>query len=263
MVWPTPWAVLTGIKHGMRHRGSMIDSGEDQRFWRVFAGEDIDMDMPFTAAQFFDVFQHYNVDVWPAQLVVLALALAVLVLVHRGRASDGRWIAGALALLWAWMGVAYHFAYFTVINPAAWGFGALFLLGALALAWVGVVQGRLTFGRRSDARGWTGGALVVFALVVYPALGWSMGHRYPAVPTFGLPCPTTLFTIGVILFARGAVPRSILVVPVLWSAVGTTAAFALGVYQDLGLLVAGGVGLVAITGVGPFGDGPGGVATPA
>ena len=88
---------------------------------------------------------------------------------------------------------------------------------------------------------------VLFALLVYPLLGWAMGHRYPEVPTFGLPCPTTIFTIGTLLFARGAVPRSLLVVPVLWSAVGSSAAFTLGVYQDLGLLVAGVVAVMAMT----------------
>ena len=205
------------------------------------------MDLPFTKGEFFALFGRYNVDVWPAQVALQVMALAVLALVWRGRPSHGRWVAGALALLWAWMAVAYHFAYFTAINPAAWAFGAVSLLGALLLAWIGVVRGRLEFARRGDLRGWTGGALVLFALLVYPLLGWAMGHRYPEVPTFGLPCPTTIFTIGTLLFARGAVPRSLLVVPVLWSAVGSSAAFTLGVYQDLGLLVAGVVAVMAMT----------------
>jgi hypothetical protein len=221
----------------------------------------VDMNMPFTREEFFALFERYNVDVWPAQIVLNLLALCVLVLIHRGRPAGGRWIAGALALLWAWMAVAYHFAHFSAINPAAWAFGAVSLLGALSLAWVGVVQGRLVFARRGGIREALGGALVVFALLAYPSLGWLMGHRYPAVPTFGLPCPTTIFTIGVLLFATGPVPRSVLVVPVAWAAVGSTAAFALGVYQDLGLLVAGVVGLLALTHVGSFGDRASGVAT--
>jgi hypothetical protein len=42
------------------------------------------------------------------------------------------------------------------------------------------------------------------------------------------------------------VPRSVFAVPVLWSLVGATAAFALGVWQDLGLLAAAAVGLAAL-----------------
>jgi hypothetical protein len=85
-------------------------------------------------------------------------------------------------------------------------------------------------------------ALIVYALAVYPALGEAFGAGYPAAPTFGLPCPTTIFTIGVLLLAKTDV-RAILVVPILWAAVGSVAAFTLGVYQDLGLLVAGVVAL--------------------
>jgi hypothetical protein len=204
------------------------------------------MNMPFTVEQFFDTFTRYNEGVWPAQLVLGTLALWVLVLVARGRPTHGRWIAAILATFWAWMAVAYHFAYFTAINPAAWVFGAASLLGGLWFAWVGVVKRRLQFALHGGFRAWVGGGLVLFALVVYPLAGHLLGHRYPAVPTFGLPCPTTLFTIGVLLFAHAPVPRSVFVVPALWTAVGSTAAFSLGVYQDLGLLVAGVVAVVAM-----------------
>jgi hypothetical protein len=92
------------------------------------------------------------------------------------------------------------------------------------------------------ARGIAGGALIVFALVLYPAIGYALGHRYPAAPTFGLPCPTTIFTLGLLLFARPA-PRWVIVVPLLWAAVGSVAAFQLGVPEDLSLLAAGAMAL--------------------
>jgi hypothetical protein len=210
------------------------------------------MNMPFTTEQFFELFGRYNTAVWPAQVVLVGMALAVIALVIRGKPGDGRWVSLMLAILWAWMALAYHFAFFTAINPAAWAFGGTFLLGALWLGWVGVVRQRLRFHFRNDTRSWLAGALVAFALLLYPALGWLVGHRYPATPTFGLPCPTAIFTIGILLLARGDVPRSIFLIPVLWSIVGSTAAFALAVYQDLGLLVAGLVGIVAAGHLGPF-----------
>jgi hypothetical protein len=36
-----------------------------------------------------------------------------------------------LAFLWLWMGIVYHFIYFSQINPAAKFFGALFILQGL------------------------------------------------------------------------------------------------------------------------------------
>jgi hypothetical protein len=58
-----------------------------------------------------------------------------------------------------------------------------------------------------------------------------------------LPCPTTLFTIGMLAFLLPPYPRSPLIVPVLWCLVGVQAALLLGVHQDLGLLVAAVVGI--------------------
>ena len=202
--------------------------------------------MPFTAEQFFDVFVRYHAGVWPAPVVSTALAMLALAFVFRPRASTDRWVAAILSLLWAWMAIGYHAAYFTRINPMAWAFAALFGLGAIVFAWVGVVRARLRFDARRTPRRWVGIALVLFALVIYPALGHAFGQRYPAVPTFGLPCPTTIFTLGVLLMARPPVPRVLFVVPVLWTAIGTSAAFALGVWQDLTLLVAGVAGLAAL-----------------
>jgi hypothetical protein len=202
--------------------------------------------MPFTVDQFFDVLARYNTGVWPSQVVLNVLAVLAVALVFRGGPSQGRWIAAILTLLWGWMAITYHFAYFTSINPADWAFGGVFLLGALWLAWIGVVRGQLRFEVHGGLRGWAGGVLVLFSLIIYPALGRMLGHLYPAVPTFGLPCPTTIFTIGMLMFAQLPVPRSVFIVPVLWAVVGSAAAFALGVYQDLCLLVAGVVALVAV-----------------
>src|SRR5690606_7702918 len=81
--------------------------------------------------------------------------------------------------------------------------------------------------------------LVAYALLGYPLLGAALGHRFPAAPTFGLPCPTTLFTVGLLAFLARPYPAYVLAVPLLWSAVGTSAAFGLGMYEDLGLIAAG------------------------
>jgi Family of unknown function (DUF6064) len=88
--------------------------------------------------------------------------------------------------------------------------------------------------------------LMIFASFIYPAWTYVAGHRYPAFPTFGLPCPTTLFTIGMLSFLVRPYPRSILLVPVLWCFVGSQAAFVFDVQADLGLIAAAVLGLVLI-----------------
>ena len=112
--------------------------------------------------------------------------------------------------------------------------------------WQGVVRRRLTFQWAPGPKAMSGVTLIVFALVVYPVWSAYAGHPYPATPTFGMPCPTTIFTIGLLCFAVPPTPRSPLVVPVLWCAVGSQAAFLLGVQPDLGLIATGVVGLALL-----------------
>jgi hypothetical protein len=202
------------------------------------------MSLPFTLEQFFAVFARYNRDVWPMQVVLIAVAILILAMLFSGREWASRQIAKLLAALWAWMAIVYHFKHFSGINQAAWVFGAVFLLGSFAFVWYGVVKDRLVFRPVAGARGVAGGALIVFALVLYPVIGYALGHRYPATPTFGLPCPTTIFTLGLLLFAVHPVPRWVFVVPLAWAAVGSVAAFQLGVLEDLALLVAGILALI-------------------
>jgi peptidoglycan/LPS O-acetylase OafA/YrhL len=155
------------------------------------------MRIPFTAEQFFRLFAQYNESVWPMQFVLNLLAFAAIVLLIREALWQGRLISAVLSFFWAWMAIAYHFLYFTAINPVAWLFGAIFLAGAFGFAWTGMLKSRLQFQIRSGVRGWAGGLLIGFALLVYPLLGYLLGHHYPAVPTFGLPCPTAILTVGI------------------------------------------------------------------
>ena len=202
--------------------------------------------LPFTSDQFFGVFGAYNAAVWPAQLFLLALAVVALMLVAFPRAWAGWAISAILAFLWAWLTLAYHLAFIAAINTLAYVFAAVSAAGALVFAWQGMVRRNLRFQFAPTARVAVGIALVVFALLIYPAWSANSGHAYPAMPTFGLPCPTTLFTVGLLAFLVPPYPRSALVVPLLWCLVGSQAAFLLGVWQDLGLLVAAAVGAVLI-----------------
>jgi len=198
--------------------------------------------MPFTTEQFFAVFARYNQGVWPAQIALLALAAAVVVAVHLPWRGSGRFVAATLALFWALMGLAYHLLYFRAINPAAALFAGLSLAGAALFAW-GALRGWLRFDGARGARAALGYLLWAYALADYPLAGHLAGHRYPAAPTFGLACPTTIFTLGALLLASPHAPRRLYVVPLLWAAIGSVAAFQLGVPQDFGLAVAGLIGL--------------------
>jgi Family of unknown function (DUF6064) len=58
------------------------------------------------------------------------------------------------------------------------------------------------------------------------------------IPTFGLPCPTTIFTAGLLLLATRH-SRVLAIVPIVWSVIGGSPAFLLGVSADYALPVTG------------------------
>jgi hypothetical protein len=84
-------------------------------------------------------------------------------------------------------------------------------------------------------------------MVIYPLLGVNFDLTYPRAPVFGVaPCPTTVFTFGVLLWSAKSVPGYLLIIPFLWSVVGMSAAVNLDVVQDYGLIVAGVLGTILI-----------------
>lgn len=196
------------------------------------------LSLPFTFAQFLDVFRRYNESVWPAQWLLNLLAIIAVGAALAGGRTASKIATGIVATLWVWMGAVYHLTFFRTINPAALAFGSLFIIEGLLIAWFGVVRSSVRFDQRPNSATPVALALIVYGLVVYPLIGFALGHRYPSGPTFGVPCPTTIFTIGVMLLAQPPRTRSLIVIPALWGVVGFTAALTLGMWEDYGLLIA-------------------------
>ncbi len=200
--------------------------------------------MPFTIEQFFEVFARYNQAIFPWQIIaVLAGVLAVVLLWQNTRQATAG-VLVVLAAMWLVNAIGYHWLHFAPINPVARLFAVVFVAQALLLVWAAMARPglRLTPGRGLASI--LGLACIGFAILVYPALGWLAGHRYPAVPMFGVaPCPTTIFTVGVLVQGQWREVRWLLVIPGLWAAIGGSAGVLLGVPQDmvlvasLGLLV--------------------------
>lgn len=204
------------------------------------------MKLPFTIEQFFDVFRNYNQSVFPMQVVFYFLGSLAILLSLRKIVHADRIINAILSFFWLWMGIVYHIIYFSQINKAAYLFGGIFILQGLLFFYYGVLHNKLTYKFHFDKWGWFGGLLISFALIIYPLLNYVFGHFYPASPTFGLPCPTTIFTFGILLWSDSKIPPSIFIIPFIWSIIGFFAALKLGVHEDISLPVVGITGLIMI-----------------
>ena len=203
--------------------------------------------MPFTIEEFLSVFRQYNLDVWPIQVFLIFLAIILIVLVHREKPTPSRIINIILGSFWLWMGVVYHILYFSEINKAAYIFGLLFIAQALLFGYLALYykQG-IIYGRPSSMKSILGWVFMGYALLAYPVLAVAFGHSYPEMPTFGLPCPTTIFTFGLLMFSVNRIPRYIVVIPFFWSLLGFSAAMSLGILEDTGLVIAGVVGAAVL-----------------
>lgn len=204
------------------------------------------MSIPFSIEQFLNVFRHYNQGVWPAQILLYILAIGIVFFTFRKSTLSSTIVSGGLVILWFWTGFVYHILHFSGINKPAYIFGALFIIQALLFFYAGIMRRRLSFRYSTYGYPVVGLVFILYALVFYPLLSSFLGHMYPRTPTFGVPCPTTIFTFGLLFWTDRRVPKYLLVIPLLWSVVGLSAAVDLGMYEDFGLIIVGIVGTVLI-----------------
>jgi hypothetical protein len=198
------------------------------------------MQLPFTTEEFLSVFERYNRAIGPAPLLAYALAAFALALAWRGGRPAGRAVLAVLAAFWAMNGAGYHLAFFRSVNPAATAFGALFLAQAALYAAAAAKSDPVELRVAATPRHVFALVLAAYAAVAYPLLGAALGHPYPRAPLLGVaPCPTTIFTFGILLLFEGTVPVALYAIPFLWSLLGVSAAAQLGIREDWGLAVAG------------------------
>lgn len=195
------------------------------------------MNLPFTTKEFLDVFGLYNTSVWPAQFILILLAIVSIFFSAHKTKSSSIIISLSLTILWLWIGIIYQFIFFSTINKAANIFAVLFVLQGLLFFYWGVIKNDLSFSYKNKMQTVLAILLFLYALIFYPLLGIAFGHTYPRFPTFGLPCPTTIFTFSLLLLIDSKIKNWLIIIPVIWSLIGFTAAIKLGIFQDVGLLV--------------------------
>jgi hypothetical protein len=198
------------------------------------------MQLPFTEAEFLDAFARYNELLWPGAVALWAASVLFAVRTVLCLRPTPRAWSSLLAVHFAWS-AGYHAVFFAPINPAAWLFAGMFVVEAALFIWLGAAGKQLQF------RVEPGAHIVAYGLIVYsllyPMINILMGLSYPRMPTFGVPCPTTIFAAGALLLAQRP-PARLIVVPVLWSLIGGSAALLLNVTADLMLPIAGALLLV-------------------
>ena len=211
----------------------------------------------FSPRIYWRLFESLNAAVWPAQVVLVGVALAWVggfVRGARGRGDAGlRIAAAALALALCWLFVAWAFLWqrYAPINWAASGFAAAFVLqalGLLALAGMGGVQATVVRSRHG-----AGIALLLWALLGHPLLAWAAGRPWQQAEVFGLtPDATALGTLGWLLLledtraASRRLMRCLWVLPLLWCMLSAATLWTMGSVQAAVLLAGVVLALAAV-----------------
>jgi hypothetical protein len=196
--------------------------------------------LPFTAEILFSSFEQYNRALWPAPILAVALALAIILVCLRPVRHGDRAIGTLLAAAWLWIGVGYFYLHFATIDFAAPVYGAFFVLQGLLLAWSVAARGGLHFRFRADLSGWYGLGLAIAAALAWPLADGLSGQGWRSARVAGLaPGATAAFTLGALLLTAGRVPLHLAAIPLLWTLVAGARAWLLVISQDLALPAAG------------------------
>ena len=191
---------------------------EPRVYWRLFALE--------------------NEALWPAQPVVLAAGVLLVVCLLWGWRPSARWFGPVLGAAWLWAGwqfVALRYGTVNWVAPwLAWGFYAeAALLTMLGLA------GRLAFavrGRSAQA----GIGLLAAALLVWPLFALIDGRSWREAEVFAVaPDPTAVATLGLLALAgRSRWTALLCVAPALWLALSALTLVTMGAWQGWAVLAA-------------------------
>ena len=197
------------------------------------------MPTPSALDRFLRLMESYNGAVWPLQLVAYALAIAAVLLALKGGRRSSQVALVIVALFWLWVGIVFNGTYLGAISGGAAAAAVVFVLQGAVFLLAAFSGGGLGVRARADAYGVAGWALVLYATLGYPAIEYLLGRGFPRSLPFGLvPCPTTVFTLGVLLWSTTRVPAYVLAIPFLYS-LGGVGPVSIGIVEDAGLVAAG------------------------
>lgn len=183
--------------------------------WWTYGLSDLLM---FSARTYHRLFELYNQDIWPAQVVALLAGLAVIAGAVGGGAAMSRLAALLLGLAWLWVAWAFHLERYAAIHTGAPWFAAGFALQGLMLLWLAAKPVVRLIRFNASPLSWLGLAIACLAVAVYPLLPIHEGRYQSQGEVFGVaPDPTVLATLGILLLMRARWPMWL--VPLAWCAV--------------------------------------------
>lgn len=196
------------------------------------------MQPPSALEQLLTTLESYNLAIWPMQVLAYLVGLVAIYSALKTTSYSNSVASGILSFLWIWTGIVFCIFYWGPIYPLGYPFGAFFIVQGLLFLTM-AIRPRISFRIELNTHSIIGVLFVVYAMFGYPIVGHFLGHIYPRALPFGLaPCPTAVFTVGLLMMTDKRVPRYILAIPTFWTLSGIVPV-SMGVLEDIGLVAAG------------------------
>jgi hypothetical protein len=199
----------------------------------------------FSIEGFLPILEKYNLAIWPLQIVAYILVASALFFAFRATRYSSKFVLAILAFFWLFTGIVFSFLYWAPSHIFGYIFGICCVLQGLLFLY-DLIRSDLIIKPRDKICTLIGIIFILYAAVGYQIFGYFLGHIYPRFFSVGLvPCPTTIFTFGIFMIISRRIPKIFLVIPFVISIGGILAVYH-GIYEDIGLVIAGVLGTILI-----------------
>ena len=201
----------------------------------------------FSSDSYYRLFELANVEIWPAQLLLLAVAGSLLWTQFHPRPRSAKWITLVLASFWTLAGLLFMHRQYAQINPWAEWLALAFLVQALMFFICHLSEiWRLRWFDTGEVSWRHAGVLLSgYAIVVHPLVGITAGRSWQGAEMAGIaPDATALLTIGVLLSGSLKVNWLCLLLPFAWLLVSALTYLAMQQWHGLMPLLASTIALV-------------------
>jgi len=201
--------------------------------------------LSFSIKDFLQVLESYNLAIWPLQIFAYILVVVALFYSFKTTRYSLKIVLAILSFFWLFTGIVACFIYWAPSHIFGYIFGICCVLQGLLFLY-SINRSDITVGSPKITYTLIGISFILYAIIGYQISGYYLGHIYPKFFPVGLiPCPTTIFTFGIFLIIHNKIPIKYFVIPLMISLGGILAAYS-GIYEDIGLIIAGILGTILI-----------------
>ena len=141
----------------------------------------------------------YHLSTWPMPVVMYVISVIMIFAVISGKSAGRRIVSFGLMLVWFWMGL--------MVNTYKLGYShsevilvtIISIISGLIFFVKGTIYDKLPFSFSANIQTYLSIFFLSFALTIEPIAAEIAGLGFPYSETIGLPGPTILFTLGLMI----------------------------------------------------------------